>query len=178
MGSELSSILADIYMFSIENDIVEKFMKEKKLIAYKRYCDDFLLFTSDKKSIHEILDEFNSIDENYKFTLELNENNDLNFLDTHIYVDDETCEFEFEFFQKKIKNDKLDNFKFSVSPIKQKIGVLYGEIYRANHCSSNEKNLNKALKIMEKKFIKNSYPKKLIDEKIEKIKNRNFNKKR
>ena len=177
MGSKLSSILADIYMFTVENDIVEKFMNSKNLIGYKRYCDDILLFTNDIETVYEIFEDFNSIDENLNFTLELNKNNDLNFLDTHIFVDNKTGEFEFEFYQKEIKNDKLDNFKFSVSPIKQKIGVLCGEIYRANHCSSNEENLNKALKIIEKKFLKNSFPKKLIVEKIKEIKNRNFNKK-
>ena len=95
-------------------------MNREYVIAYKKYCDDIVLFTNGIQSIHKIFEDFNSIDENLKFTFEFNENYDLNFFDTHIYVDNETGEFEFEFFQKKIKNDKLDNFKFSVSPIKQK----------------------------------------------------------
>ena len=177
MRSKLSTILADIYMFSVEDEIVNKYMKKDRLVAYKRYCDDIVLFTRDIESIHDIFNEFNSLDKNLKFTLELNENNSLNFLDTHIYVDNETGEFEFGIFQKEIKHDKLDNFKFSISPIKQKIGVLCGEIYRANNCSSNSKNLDRALKFIEKKFLKNSYPKKLIAEKIKEIKNRNFQKK-
>ena len=177
MGSKLSSILADIFMFVIEKDIVKKYEKNGKLLTYRRYVDDILIFTKDEESVLEIFEKFNSVHKNLKFTLEKNNNNTLAFLDVFIYFDEKSQQFEFNFFQKEIKNDKLDNFISSISPKSQKIGTLCGEIYRANNCSSNEKNLARALKRIEDKFIKNSYPIKLIKSKIAEIKNRNFNKK-
>ena len=51
---------------------------------------------------------------------------------------------------------------------------MNGEIYRAKNCTSNEKNLDLALKNLEIIFLNNEYPKNLIKNKINEIKGRNF----
>ena len=59
-------------------------------------------------------------------------------------------------------------------PKSQKIGLLMGEIYRANNTTSTAIDLDNALTNLTEIFLKNEYPEKLIKSKIELIKSRNF----
>ena len=91
------------------------------------------------------------------------QNNELNSLDRLLYVD------ENKKIQTKIyrKSDQVvyNNLRQAVMPKSQKIATLSGEIYRTNYCCSNKSDLDKSLKNLENIFLKNEYPKSLINKK-------------
>jgi hypothetical protein len=62
-------------------DILEK----SQIIDYHRYVDDILIiYNTQITNINDILDEFNKIHPKFKFTIEKEENNKINFLDLSI----------------------------------------------------------------------------------------------
>ena len=77
---------------------------------------------------------------------------------------------------RKTSNDTtcMMNYRKSVAPLQYKNSCINGEIYRAYHCTSNEVNLNLALENLEEIFVLNQYPRKLIKNKINEIKARDF----
>ena len=80
MGSVLGPIFSNFYMFKIESKI---FNKIKKPSIYLTYVDNILILTNDIKEInmlHDIIQK-NSV---LNFTLELNKNNKISFLDVLI----------------------------------------------------------------------------------------------
>jgi len=76
--SPLSSIIADIVMQDLE---------EKIFIPYYRYVDNILLVCP-KDVLYDIISKFNSYYERLKFTMKLEENYFLNFLDIFLIVKD------------------------------------------------------------------------------------------
>ena len=82
MGGPLSVTFSDIFMIKMENDIVIP----TKPIFYRRYVDD--IYNRRKKNIEDSLFKaLNSYHKNIKLTIEINP---IQFLDTHLYIKDET----------------------------------------------------------------------------------------
>jgi len=77
--SPLFSIIADI-------DIMQD-LEEKIFIPYYRYVDNILLVCL-KDVLYDIISKFNSYYERLKFTMKLEENYFLNFLDIFLIVKD------------------------------------------------------------------------------------------
>ena len=79
MVSPLSSVLIDIYMHYLENNLFGK-------ISFRfgtRYIDDtYTLFDTSLHKIHYILQIINSINNNIQFTYEIENNSVLPFFDT------------------------------------------------------------------------------------------------
>ena len=172
MGSSVSSIVSNIYLDIIESKIITAKLKESKLSMYYRYVDDIILSGPDDV-LNSTFDELNSFHENLKFTREdMTEN--LPFLDTLLYFDKATNEYELQNYQKETKSDNLINFNSSVSPINNKKGTLIGECYRMKNTCTTENNLNIALKNIERKHIENGYPKNYVKTIIQEVKNRDF----
>ena len=67
MGESLGPALANIIITECKKVIVDKLMKKKVFVFYTRYVDDTLLIIK-KKDIN-VLNQFNSFDENLKFTI-------------------------------------------------------------------------------------------------------------
>ncbi|KAJ0178857.1 hypothetical protein K1T71_005632 [Dendrolimus kikuchii] len=81
MGSPVSPVVADIFMEDFEQKALDTAPAKPKM--YKRYVDDtFAVLPNDKVSA--FLDHLNSISSNIKFTMELEANNKLAFLDVLI----------------------------------------------------------------------------------------------
>ena len=79
-------------------------------------------------------------------------------------------------YAKPQNRNKITDFKHEISPRSQKVGTLCAEIYRSYSTTSTPESLNHALENLKDKFIKNNYPKKLVQDKISEIKARNFEK--
>ena len=172
MGSKLSPLLCNIYMALFENEIVEDLLQKQVISHWKRYVDDVFV-SLPKENVDKVFNKINNWEPNLKFTLDEGDNGLLNYLDMSLYKDNETNQFETKFYQKSIKSDYLSNFN-SVQPKSYKISTLCGEIYRMNRICTNETNRDMALNILKSKFVKNSYPEKLISSKINEISSRNF----
>ena len=89
MGSHYAPPLSIIFMNSIEEKAITKIKSRLGLdnIIYKRYIDDGILGPFDKndKCFDVILDAFNSVDQNIKFTMENPADGKLNFLDITVW---------------------------------------------------------------------------------------------
>ena len=82
VGSPISPLFADIVMDNLENDCL-RILKDKHNcppLFYYRFVDDTILCVQ-KQFIDLILNIFNSQDNNLQFTFEVQQNNQINFLD-------------------------------------------------------------------------------------------------
>ena len=115
----------------------------------------------------------NAFDPNLKFTETEMSENKLIFLDTKVAILDDKLELE-QYRKTSIHTTSMMNYKQAIAPRQYKNSCLSGEIYRAYNCTSNENNLEMALKNLEEIFINNQYPKNMVRNKISEIKNREF----
>lgn len=78
MGSPISSVIAQIVMEQLETQTINKL--DNKISLYKRYVDDCILAISPKDK-NVILNTFNSFHPKLQFTIELENKNQIDFLD-------------------------------------------------------------------------------------------------
>ncbi len=80
MGSRLSPVLANIYMEEVENTVLRAFPIALKM--YVRFVDNiFLVYDSSKMHLQELLDVFNDQHPDIKLTCEMEEDQQLPYLD-------------------------------------------------------------------------------------------------
>lgn len=155
MGSPLSPILADIVMQDLETSILESLDFQVKF--YFRYVDDIIMCAPKDKTYH-IQEKFNSYHERLKFTTEFCINNEINFLDLNIVLQDGIILLDW--FQKKSFSGRMLSY-YSEHPFSQKIGTLYNLFDRAiflSHPKFHQKNIYKCIDLL----LSNGYPLKTI----------------
>ena len=87
MGSPISPLFADIIMDDLENHCL-RILKDKNNwspLFYYRFVDDTILCVR-KKFIDLVHNIFNSQDNNLQFTFEVQQNNQINFLDLSLII--------------------------------------------------------------------------------------------
>ncbi|XP_068235911.1 uncharacterized protein [Palaemon carinicauda] len=88
MGSKLSPILSNLCMEFVEKSILEHCDPYIKPLVWVRFVDDiFILFKGDDARLQQLVDRANSIVPSIKFTVELEEDNKLAFLDVLVIRD-------------------------------------------------------------------------------------------
>lgn len=129
-----------------------------------KYVDDILMF-GPRDEIENFLQLLNSYCDEIQFTLEIEENNSIPYLDMLIHrCHDGTLITEL--YQKPTSKNRLLNYH-SAHPFAQKSGMAYGMISRILSITSpqfREKSISKIFDIL----ISNNYPKKLIQNLIHK----------
>jgi hypothetical protein len=86
MGAPLFSILSEMYLHFLEHNEILKIMSHHKIVTYSRYVDDILLlYDHTKTNIEQVLNAFNNIHNNIRFTIEKENCNKINFLDITIH---------------------------------------------------------------------------------------------
>ena len=78
MDSPLGPVLANIFMVELERNIIPKLSNDISL--WKRYVDDTICFIK-LTSINKVLETLNSYHKNIKFTIEIETENKISFLD-------------------------------------------------------------------------------------------------
>ena len=138
MGSPLGSLIANIFMCELENDMIPKMMD--KLKFWTRYVDDTFAFVkpSEIDNIHRQLNGYNP---QIQFTYETETDRKIPFLDVMIERKDSLLETSV--YRKKTNNNIYMNWN-SYSPRSWKIGTLRNLTRRAIMISS-ENNLQKEL---------------------------------
>lgn len=114
---------------------------------------DDILLAAPKDSFDRILTTFNSFHKRLQFTIEIGNNNIINFLDTSVILENGTLFFDW--FQKPTSGRYLNYH--SHHPISHKKGIIIGltdRIVMLSHPRFHEKNLTKAIKIL----LDNCYP--------------------
>ena len=118
MGSCISPVVANIFMEHIERQVLTTFREPPRI--WLRYIDDmFCVITS------SVIDDFhhhaNSISPNIKFTLELEDNSSLAFLDVRVNRT-VNCKLWTTIYQKPTHTDRYLQFD-SHHPLHQKLAV-------------------------------------------------------
>jgi hypothetical protein len=145
MGSPLSPIIADIVMQDIET-VALKCIPSPPLFYY-RYVDDILLAIK-KDLVDNVVEVFNSLHDRLKFTLEVSDNNSINFLDVSIIIDNNRITFDL--YHKPTYSGRYLNFYSNHPPIHKK-GVIYGltdRIVSLSHPKYFQKNFEKMIQIL------------------------------
>ena len=130
MRSKISPILANIVMEDVENEVRNNILKKLKIRinVYFRFVDDIFTIVS-TKYIQQIKDMFNSYDQQLQFTIELEKDKKLSFLET-LLIRDENNFIITNWYRKPTFTGCYINY-FSHHPLNQKIGIVYMLVDRA-----------------------------------------------
>jgi len=151
MGSPLSPIIADLVIQDLEKEAISRL--PFNLPIYFRYVDDILIAAPIDK-IEFILNVFNSLHERLQFSLEINTNNHINFLNLMIHI--ENNKFLFDIYYKPTFSGRYLSF-YSNHPLIHKRGVIFSLIDKVLLLSNpifQQKNLN----IIIENLLNNGYP--------------------
>lgn len=161
MGSPISGTIANIVMEKIEEDILKSLHFQP--LFYKRYVDDIIMCIP-KHLIDFTLEKFNAYHPKIKYTKEMEENNQISFLD--MLLTRTNSKIQIQWYTKPTWSGRYLNFK-SESPINYKINSLNAMLDRAINFTNAEHRGDQIRKLKDT-FIKNHYPVKIIDKQIKK----------
>ena len=105
MGSPASPVIADIVMENLLDECMDKLTIKPRFLT--KYVDD-LFGIIDKNYIDETLKTLNAYHKDIKFTVEMENNNKLAYLDTMITKDKNIIKLDW--YQKSISSERLINF--------------------------------------------------------------------
>jgi hypothetical protein len=168
MGSPLSPLFSDIFMSTIEDKIMNSKFAKLNINFWFRYVDDILAgFIGTERQLNSFLEYINSLHEKIKFTLEIEKENKINFLDLTITKNEN--KLFFNIYRKPSYSDAIIP-KESLHPRQHKLAFFNCMIHRAFSIPLSEKDLNNEINIIKNIAINNGFDIKLIDNLI-KIKN-------
>ena len=160
MGSPLGPTFANIFMCHLEKLFLEQCPVSFKPVFYKRYVDDTFLLFKDKQHANLFLDFINSSHPNIKFTMDLESDDQLSFLD--IMVSRSNGQFLTGVFRKKTFTGLGMNY-FSHCPISFKLNACKTFLSRAYTLSSNWTKFHDEISFLKTYFSKNCYPSHLFE---------------
>ena len=147
MGGPLSALLSEIYMQNYEtNNIINNKIYSPFIKAYYRYVDDtFILFRGSNRQAENLVKYLNKINKNIQFTLEIQINNKLNFLDLTVSIINN--KFDFSIYRKPTQTDAIIPHD-SNHPYSQKISFFNSIFYRLERIPLNKTNYEHELNII------------------------------
>lgn len=165
MGSSASPVVADIVMEELLDKCIENCDIKPKVLT--KYVDD-LFGISKISAIDNILTIFNSFKDNIKFTIEIEKDQKLPYLDTLLIRNDKRILVDW--YQKPTASGRLINFH-SKHPKRMIINTATNFINRVLNVSDKEFHQKNKIKIKQI-LTQNSFPKQTI-ERLLKRKDRN-----
>lgn len=172
MGNSISGLLADMVMNDLENHTLRKL--PFIVPFYKRYVDDIIAVIPATET-QNILDHFNKYDnvhKKLKFTMEIENNKSINFLDFTLKRDN-SGNIWTKWYQKDIASGRYLNFE-SCNPTTHKRNVVTAMTDRAitfTHPKDREESLNKVRGLLNE----NGYPNEFVQDIITKRVDRFYN---
>ena len=168
MGSPLAPRLANLFLGYHEGNWIENYAGVKPLY-YKRYVDDVIAVFNDESEAKTFLDYLNTKHANIKFTMEIEKDKKLAFLDVLL---DHSESLVTSIYRKATFTGLMTNY-FSFTPMKYKIGLvkcLVDRCYKINNTRLGfDNDLTKIFEFLQRncfpKYILNKITKKFLDEK-------------
>jgi Reverse transcriptase (RNA-dependent DNA polymerase) len=158
MGSPLSPVMCNLFMESFEQEAIQKAALKPRL--WLRYVDDtFILWDYGDETLREFLEYLNSVNNAIKFTMEVEEDLQLPFLD--VLVQKKSNGLATTVYRKKTHTDRYLNY-LSNHAEKTKIGVVKCLQKRAEAICSSEKALTEEQEKIKNAFLQNGYPENVI----------------
>ncbi|XP_054719035.1 uncharacterized protein LOC129228383, partial [Uloborus diversus] len=157
MGNPLSPILSDIYMHYFETKLFETIT----FPFYVRYVDDcFVLLDQNHVDNEFLLSTLNSIDPCIQFTIEMETDSSLSFLD--VFITKSNDEFMTSVFRKPFAVT-LPPHKCSSHPPNQKLASFKAFVFRALNICSSSNSLNAELSCLKAVAFDRGYSPSIID---------------
>ena len=168
MGSPLAPRLANLFLGYHEGNWIENYAGVKPLY-YKRYVDDVIAVFNDESEAKTFLDYLNTKHANIKFTMEIEKDKKLAFLDVLL---DHSESLVTSIYRKATFTGLMTNY-FSFTPMKYKTGLvkcLVDRCYKINNTRLGfDNDLTKIFEFLQRncfpKYILNKITKKFLDEK-------------
>lgn len=126
MGSPIALTIAQMVMEYLEENVIKNL--NIPILFFKRYVDDCLLAVPNN-NINDILQAFNNFHKKIQFTLEIESNNKINFLDLTLIKNIETKKIETMWYTKETWSGRYLNYYLHHS-ISQKRNVVINLIDR------------------------------------------------
>jgi hypothetical protein len=186
MGASSSAILSEFFLQYIESNQIINILTKNKILGYFRYIDDiFILYDHTSTDINNLLNEFNQIHQNLIYTLEAENNCQINFLDVTISRANE--ELKFNIYRKLTYTDTIIPYS-SCHPTQQKLAALRYFSNRLNSYPLEQEEKDKGKTIIQNIAHNNGFPSHITNKFINKpppqitnttpeTKNKNNNKK-
>jgi len=169
MGSPLGPLFANIFMDEFEQNHMQK-LKDLGVKNWMRFVDDVFSVIENKSCSNNILEFMNSQHKNIKFTIEMEKNNKIPFLDTS--VTRKETGFTTTIYHKPTFTGVYLNWT-SLTARKYKISLIYCLCDRIWRICTNQNDREKEFRKLKHTLAKNEYPEHIIENEIEKfIKNR------
>ncbi len=167
MGSPLSPVIANIFMETFEQHILESFVLKPK--CWYRYVDDtFVIWPHGKDSLNQFLDHLNSQHSTIKFTMEIEQSGCLPFLDVLIKRNADGT-LAHSVYRKPTHTKGYLNAASHHHP-SQKNSVVNSLVHRAFLLSDKE-SLENELKVVSGALLSNGYKNKDVQKCINKYRN-------
>ena len=160
MGSSLGPSLANIFMCYMESTWLSNCPPDFKPLLYKRYVDDTFLVFKTRDQIPLFLEYLNSRHMNIEFTVEIEKERKLPFLD--IEVHNLGDKFTTSVYRKPTFTGLMSKF-CSASPVKYKRNLIITLVTRAYKICSSYFDLHRELEFLKSLLKKNGYPLNFIE---------------
>ena len=153
MGSPLGPVLANIFMVELKRNIIPPLSND--ILLWKRYVDDTICFIK-LTSINKVLEILNSYHINIKFTIEIESENKISFLDVLLIRSNSLISTKV--YRKNTNTDIYINWK-SFAPNNWKWEKLKTLVTRVFNICSTDEYLKEELELIRKIFHRrNNYP--------------------
>lgn len=156
MGNPLSCFVANLFMGKIENDLE---IEEKLPKIWLRYVDDIFAVVKSTE-INNLFDMLNNRHPNIKFTLELENNGNLPFLD--LMLSRGYNKIDIDIYRKPTNTSRYITFD-SHCPFSTKLAAFHSMIYRLCRLPLNINNFSKELLNIKNIANINGYSESIID---------------
>lgn len=172
MGNPLSPTIADILLDCLLDEAITELKNRNIDIKYiAKYVDDILAVINIKDK-DEILQVLNKYHHKIQFTMEIEENNEIAYLDTKLHREGD--KIIFDWYAKETSTGRIMNF-YATQPKNQIINTAKNFIYRVLNIS-DERFYHKNIPKIQQILTDNSFPKNLIKTLIENVRNQIRNK--
>ena len=164
MGTPVAPPYANLYLYHLEKNIVDKWKKKQCLLYYKRYIDDIcIIFHGRSIEMSKFQHELGNMDEKIKLTWSSSFHS-IDFLDLTIFRHPrfkETKKFDTKVFQKTL-NRYLYLPAHSYHTKSMKRGFIKGEAIRYARCCSMEKDYDSLITLLTHRLTLRGYSLKFI----------------
>ena len=154
MGSPLGPVLANLFMSYHEKQWIEEY-KYSNITFYRRHVDDIFCLVENEFVAKDFLTYLNNKHPNIKFTMEIEKDKMIPFLDVLI-TSPEEGNFLTSVFRKSTFTGLLLNFT-SYTPLSYKLGLIKTLIHRAFKISYNWITFHKEMELVRNYLGKNLY---------------------
>jgi len=165
MGNPLGPTLANAFLCFYEKKWLKDCPKSCRPIYYKRYVDDIFVLFENMNKAEKFKTFLNKKHKNMSFTLEVEKDNKLSFLDIDVIRGKTSSTFITSLYRKPTFSGMYTNFKSFIST-KYKYSLISSLLYRVFMICSDYNSIITEIEKLKIIWLKNAFPMRVIDRMI------------